>query len=116
MTDSRHETNASELQLDFRRELIEMYRASPLPNAELTANLGLYVRGSALVKFLVLNDLYLRILDLPGIVVEFGTWWGQNMVLFENLRAIYEPFNKTRTVVGFDTFSGYHGFSEHDAE
>jgi len=36
------------------------------------------------------------------------------MVLFENLRAIHEPFNKTRGVIGFDTFTGYRGFSEQD--
>jgi hypothetical protein len=77
-------------------------------------NLGLYIRGSALVKLLVLNDLYTRIKDLPGVIAEFGTWWGQNMVLFENLRAIYEPFNKTRAIIGFDTFEGYHGFSAKD--
>jgi hypothetical protein len=28
-------------------------------------------------------------------------------VLLENLRAIHEPFNKQRTIVGFDTFDGY---------
>jgi hypothetical protein len=39
--------------------------------------------------------------------VEFGTWWGQNLVLLENLRAIHEPFNKQRTIIGFDTFTGY---------
>ena len=70
-------------------------------------NFGLYLRSSGLVKFLVLNDLYLRIKTVPGAILEFGCWFGQNLVIFENLRAIYEPFNKTRQIVGFDTFSGY---------
>ena len=116
MSPSSEETNASEAQLSFRDELSELYRTSPLPNGELMTNLGLYIRASSLVKLLVLNDLYTRIKDLPGVIVEFGTWWGQNMVLFENLRAIYEPFNKTRTIIGFDTFEGYHGFTERDEE
>lgn len=80
------------------------------------SNLGLYIRASALVKILVLNDLYTRIRGLPGSIVEFGVWWGQNMVLFENLRAIHEPFNKTRRVVGFDNLAGYAGFSEKDPD
>jgi hypothetical protein len=42
-------------------------------------------------------------------LVEFGTWYGQNLVLLENLRAILEPFNKQRRIVGFDTFTGYPG-------
>ena len=42
-----------------------------------------------------------------GALIEFGTWRGQNLVLLENLRAIHEPFNKQRTIIGFDTFAGY---------
>jgi len=36
------------------------------------------------------------------------------MVLFENYRAIYEPFNKSRKIIGFDTFTGYTGKNEFD--
>ena len=57
----------------------------------------MYTRSSLLVKFLVLNDIYERIKDIPGALLEFGIWWGQNLVLLENLRAIHEPFNKQRT-------------------
>ena len=92
---------------DFRRRLGEMFASSPLTKEDLIFNLGLYIRSSLLVKFLVLNDLYLRFKSVPGVLVEFGTWWGQNLVLLENLRAIHEPFNKQRTIIGFDTFSGY---------
>jgi len=46
--------------------------------------------------------------------MEFGVWWGQNMVLFESLRAIYEPYNYTRRIIGFDTFEGYTPPSEKD--
>jgi hypothetical protein len=35
-------------------------------------------------------------------------------VLLENLRAIHEPFNKQRKIVGFDTFSGYAGATDVD--
>lgn len=92
---------------DFRHRLLAMMEASPLQGDELMFNLGLYVRSSLLVKFLLLSDLYRRFQHLPGALLEFGTWRGQNLVLLENLRAIHEPFNKQRTIVGFDTFSGY---------
>lgn len=93
--------------LNFRKDLSELFEKSPLPKDELMFNLGMYTRSSVLVKFLVISDLYKRILDIPGNIYEFGTWWGQNLVLFENMRAIYEPFNKQRHIIGFDTFSGY---------
>jgi hypothetical protein len=116
VTISSRETHASDAQLDARAELRELYERSPLPVDELMGNLGLYIRGSALVKFLVIHDLYLRIRSIPGAIVEFGSWWGQNLILFENLRAIYEPFNKTRQIIGFDTYEGYQHFSERDVE
>jgi hypothetical protein len=75
---------------------------------------GLYMRSSALAKILFINEAYELILNHPGVIVEFGTWWGQNLVLFENLRAIYEPFNQTRRVIGFDTFTGYASISSKD--
>ena len=65
------------------------------------------MRSSTLAKILFINELYELITGIPGVIVEFGTWWGQNIVLFENLRAIYEPFNQSRRVIGFDTFRGY---------
>ena len=109
------ETNSSTSQLDFRKKMLEMFRGTPLPAEHLMCNFGLYTRGSVLVKYLVINELYELIVNIPGIIMEFGTWWGQNMVLFENMRAIYEPFNKTRRIIGFDTFTGYSSFSEKDA-
>lgn len=108
------ESTASEQQYRFRDDLAELYRTTPLPEKDLLFNLGMYVRGSLLVKFLVMGKLYERIKDIPGSILEFGTWWGQNLVLFENLRAIYEPFNKQRRIVGFDTFAGYQSVSEKD--
>ena len=110
----KRETNSSESQLDYRKRMVEMYKSTPIPEEHLAYNFGLYMHASALVKYLVINELYEMIINLPGVIMEFGTWWGQNMVLFENMRSIYEPFNKTRRVIGFDTFSGYTSFSEKD--
>jgi hypothetical protein len=45
--------------------------------------------------------------------VEFGTWWGQSLVTFLNLRAIYEPYS-ARKIIGFDTFAGYPALTERD--
>lgn len=108
------ETKASEQQLAHREVLYQLFRDCPLPDDQLLICLGLFMRSSALTKLLFVNEAYELILDQPGIIVEFGTWWGQNLVLFENLRAIYEPFNQSRRVVGFDTFKGYPEISSKD--
>jgi len=100
-------TTAHGATFSHRNRLRELFENSPLPQDDLMFNLGLYVRSSLLVKFLVLHELYARFKSLPGALIEFGTWWGQNLVLLENLRAIHEPFNKQRIIIGFDTFGGY---------
>lgn len=47
--------------------------------------------------------------------MEFGCWFGKNLTLCESLRAIYEPYNYTRRIIGFDTFSGYPAASKQDS-
>ena len=113
-TESSEGTSADSLQLASRSRLEAMYLDSPLPPEHMMFNLGMYVRSSLLVKFLFMDDIYKRISNLPGVLVEFGVWWGQNLVLMENLRAIHEPFNKQRIILGFDTFNGYRTFTDKD--
>jgi hypothetical protein len=110
----RLETKASDAQLKQREVLYNLFRKRPMPDDQLLMNLGLYMRSSALTKLLFLNELYEQILNLPGVIMEFGTWWGQNPVVFENLRAIYEPFSQNRHIIAFDTFKGYPSLSEKD--
>lgn len=100
-------TTASGETFAFRERLGDLMGQAPFDRDELMFNLGLFVRSSLLVKFLVLDDLYRRFQSVPGALFEFGTWRGQNLVLLENLRAIHEPFNKQRSIIGFDTFDGY---------
>lgn len=108
------ETKSSPEQIAHREQLYELFRQRPMPDDQLLVSLGLFMRSSALAKILFVNEAYQLILDKPGVIMEFGTWWGQNLVLFENLRAIYEPFNQSRRVIGFDTFSGYQTISKED--
>ncbi len=101
------EHTADAAQLSARKNLIALFNAAPMDVEDMLFNLGLFTRSGLLVKFLLLSELYQRFSKVPGIFVEFGTWFGQNLVLLENLRAIHEPFNKQRRIVGFDTFTGY---------
>lgn len=101
------QSRASTNQKSARKLLLDLFRRSPIPEEELLVNLGLYIRSSVLAKFLYLNELYQLILNTPGIIMEFGVWWGQSLALFESLRAIYEPYNYTRRIIGLDTFAGY---------
>ena len=104
----------SEEEVRAREVILDLFKNSPIPDDEMLINLGAYLRSPVLAKILYLNELYQRIESLPGIVVEFGIWWGANLVLFESFRSVYEPYNWTRKVVGFDTFAGYPATSKQD--
>lgn len=108
------QTQSSEKALAVRQKLFELFAARTMPDEELLVNLALYMRSGVLAKTLFLNEMYEKIVHLPGVIMEFGVWRGQSIVLFENLRAVHEPYNHARRILGFDTFDGYPEIGEHD--
>jgi hypothetical protein len=108
------QTRASPQQQEARRSLTDLFERSPLPRDQLLVNLGLYMRSSVLAKLLYVDELYQQIVRVPGVIMEFGVWWGQNLALFESFRAIHEPYNHSRKVIGFDTFTGYPAIGPED--
>lgn len=100
--------------IEARTELFSRLKAYPATPEEAERSLGLFLRGSLLARILAVRDIYERIIPLPGIIMDVGTWRGQTAVLCENLRSIYEPLHFNRRIVCFDTFEGYVGFSEKD--
>ena len=104
-TDIIEYSNSSEK--ESRTRLVDLLSESPIPKEQLLSNIGLYVDSKNLSRFLFLDYIYRQIIDVQGVVFEFGTRWGQNMAIFEALRGIYEPFNRHRKLVAFDTFEGF---------
>lgn len=103
-------------QANNREQMIELFEQNPLPKDETMRNLGLFLNPTDLKKFLFLNDIYSKIVGIHGIVMEFGVRWGQNLNLFQSLRSIYEPFNYSRKIVGFDTWHGFPSINEKDGK
>jgi hypothetical protein len=100
--------------LEARTELYKMMNEYPSTPEEKERSLGLFLRGSLLARIFGIREIYEQIVDLPGVVIDLGTWRGQTAVLCENLRAIFEPLHLNRRIVCFDTFEGYAGFGAED--
>jgi len=62
----------------------------------------------SLSRILYYNEIYKNILGKPGVIMEFGVEYGSTLSLLSKLRSIYEPFNYSRKIIGFDTFSGFN--------
>ncbi len=97
-----------------RQELISLMRKCPIPDHELLLNMGLFLVPQTLSRILFMDFLYRKILETQGVILEFGCRWGQNLSLFSAMRGIYEPFNRLRRIVGFDTFQGFPSVSRKD--
>lgn len=105
---------ASAEEVQAYRKLLEMSKRCPIPDNEILGNLGLFhVRGS-FGRMLFMHMLYLRALKTHGVIVEFGVRWGQNMALFTTFRNMYEPYNISRKIIGFDSFEGFPSVSIQD--
>ena len=92
---------------EARTQMPRLLNESPIPEVERPDNLGLYMDHIQVGKILFLDHLYQQIVNIPGVIMEFGCRWGQNLATFSNLRAIYEPTNHLRRIYGFDTFAGF---------
>lgn len=109
-------TIASDKEKNNRQELTELFVSNPIFEDEKINNVGLFLKRQELSKILFLNEIYSQIQNVHGVIFEFGVRWGQNLTTLNNLRGIYEPFNHSRKIVGFDTFSGFEGVSKKDGD
>lgn len=114
MSEIKTKTIASVREQELREKFFQTFQSSPIPDNEKLTNLGIFVKRQELTKILYLSDLYRQIVPVHGVIMEFGVRWGQNLVTLSNLRGIYEPYNYSRKIVGFDTFSGFEDTSVKD--
>src|SRR4051812_31568393 len=62
-----------------------------------------YVRRQNLTRFLALYEIFNRVLQVKGSVIECGVHRGFGLMTWLKLSAILEPVNLTRRVYGFDS-------------
>lgn len=60
--------------------------------------------GRVFNKMMKRAELYLKVKDLAGDILEFGVFKGAGLALFLNLKMMYEP-NSLMKVIGFDYFN-----------
>src|SRR5438552_13416378 len=93
---------SSQSEKDIERMLYEHFKAVALPADELLPNLGLFITSKSLSRVLFFYEIYRKIVNTHGVIMEFGVRWGQTLALLSALRGLFEPFNRHRKIVGFD--------------
>ncbi|MDA0563789.1 TylF/MycF family methyltransferase [Streptomonospora sp. S1-112] len=119
MAEERHKDprtlpHESEYERGARERLAELLADSPVPANYLLDNLGLYTRRHTLADLLSMDALYRMAMDVPGEFMEFGVFHGRHLATLTALRGLYEPYNSTRRIIGFDTFTGFPDLADID--
>ena len=73
-----------------------------------------HVRRQDVARFLVKYELFKLALPANGSIVECGVFTGAGVGAWQHFSAILEPYNHTRRVIGFDTFTGFPSTHEKD--
>lgn len=107
---------SSSQEKNLAAEFISLFKQCPLPDDEILANLGLFLTSKNLSRILFFYEIYKKIIHTHGVIVEFGVRWGQTLSIMSALRGIFEPFNRHRKIIGFDTFEGFIGMCEKDGQ
>jgi hypothetical protein len=92
---------------ETRAKLAQLYEQSPIPPDSRLEHLELFMRPQRVSEIVSLDAIYQRILNVHGVIIEFGVRWGRHLPVFIALRTRYEPHNLYRKIVGFDTFEGF---------
>ncbi len=106
-------TTSEEIKL--RCEMDEFFSRSIGTNIEKLQNFAKFVPTQELRKFICRYELFRKILNIHGSIVECGVLFGGGLMTWAQLSEIFEPINHTRNIIGFDTFSGFESLSDKDA-
>ena len=99
---------------EFLKRLDEYFDSSPGSNIEKLQNFSKFVPRQDLTNFLARYEIFKKILNVPGSIIECGVLFGGGLMTFAQLSSIFEPVNFERKIIGFDTFSGLTKFSKYD--
>lgn len=99
-----------------REDLLSSFNNNPIDKKELMDNLGLFLNTKNFSRMLFFYEIYKKFLEVEGCIMEFGVRWGQNLALMTAVRAMLEPYNIKRKIIGFDTFEGFTGTGKEDGK
>ena len=98
---------SNEKEENSQLKIVECLRNCPIPDDEILENLGLFLTSKNLSRIFFMEHIYKQIVEVPGVIMEMGTRFGNNISLFSAFRSMYEPFYRHRKIIGFDTFDGF---------
>jgi len=100
-------SNNTKNDVNYLEQLDEYFKNSIGTDIEKIQNFSKYVPRQNLTTFISKYEIFKKILDVPGSIIECGVSFGGGLMEFAQLSAIFEHVNFERKIIGFDTFSGF---------
>ncbi len=107
-------TTRSEKERSYAARMDQCIAGSPFSNLERLQSFTLYTPRQDMTNFLVRYEIFKRVLEIQGSIVECGVLRGAGLMAWAHFSSIFEPTNHQRRVVGFDTFSGFPKLTKQD--
>jgi len=98
----------------FRKELADYFKKSVGTNDVKVAQFPKYIMELDLRNFLFKVEVFKKILNVHGSILEMGVQFGGGLMTWAKLSSIFEPANYSRKIIGFDTFTGFPSISSKD--
>ncbi len=113
-------TDAAEgfLRSDSEREaagrFAQLFEESPDATRDKLAHVAKYMRSQDITRLLARYEIFKRVLQVKGSIVECGVYRGSGLMAWANFAAVLEPLNLTRRIYGFDSFGGFPAVGPRD--
>ena len=102
------------IDIDQRKAYLNAFSESQLSVYERIQSFPIYLQTTYIRKFISRYEIYKKILDVHGSIIECGVLGGGGVFSWAHFSEIFEPYNHLRSVIGFDTFEGFPSISEID--
>jgi len=100
-------SNMSDVYKDYLEELVNSFHSSTGATISKLENFSKYVPRSSISRFLCKYEIFKKILNIQGSIIEGGVFFGGGLMTWAQLSSILEPANHQRRIIGFDTFAGF---------
>lgn len=111
-----HAAKYTPVEKDVVEVLADAFEQSRLPLSQRLQTFARHVRRQDIARFLVKYELFKLNLPANGSIIECGVFAGGGLLAWSQFSAILEPYNHTRRVIGFDTFTGFPDVHEKDVQ
>jgi hypothetical protein len=106
---ARHEPEKKQ-----KEALENLYEETDLSVFEMFRSFPVFTPRFNLARFLCHYELFKKVVDLPGVIIDLGVFRGSSTFTWAKLCEIFCPTDIRKVVYGFDTFSGFPQLSLDD--